>query len=114
MAGLNLIAAIVIHWNTAHLGAAVRQWKHAGLTVEPELLAHISPLGGPTSCSPANTDGQNADSGFSVRFCPLPESTPTRVRPECSSSLASRSSREGWFRVASAAATAAVNKAGSS
>ena len=45
MAGLNLLAAIVIHWNTAHLGEAVRQRKHAGLTVEPELLAHISPLG---------------------------------------------------------------------
>ena len=44
-AGLNLLAAIVIYWNTAHLGEAVRQRKHAGLTVEPELLAHISPLG---------------------------------------------------------------------
>ena len=41
MAGLNLLAALVIHWNTAHLGEAVRQRKHAGLTVEPELLAHI-------------------------------------------------------------------------
>ena len=47
MAGLNLLAAIVIHWNTAHLGEAVRQRKHAGLTVEPEILAHISPLGWP-------------------------------------------------------------------
>ena len=45
MAGLSLLAAIVIHWNTTHLGEAVRQRKHAGLNVEPELLAHISPLG---------------------------------------------------------------------
>ena len=45
MAGLNPLAAIVIYWNTAHLGEVVRQRKHAGLTVEPELLAHISPLG---------------------------------------------------------------------
>ena len=45
MAGLNLLAAIVIYWNTAHLGEAVRQRRPAGLTVEPELLAHISPLG---------------------------------------------------------------------
>ncbi len=45
MAGLNLLAAIVIYWNTAHLGEVVRQRKHAGLTVEPEVLAHISPLG---------------------------------------------------------------------
>ena len=41
MAGLNLLAAIVIYWNTAHLDEAVRQRKHAGLTVDPELLAHI-------------------------------------------------------------------------
>ena len=45
MAGLNLLAAIVIYWNTGHLGEAVRQRKHTGLTVEPELLAHISPPG---------------------------------------------------------------------
>ena len=45
MAGLNLLAAIVTHWNTAHISEAVRQRKRAGLTVEPELLAHISPLG---------------------------------------------------------------------
>ena len=45
MAGLNLLAAIVIYWNTVHLGEAVRQRKHAGLTLAPELLAHISPLG---------------------------------------------------------------------
>ena len=45
MAGLNLLAAIVIYWNTAHLGKAVRQRKLAGQTVEPELLVHISPLG---------------------------------------------------------------------
>ena len=41
MAGLNLLAAIVIYWNTAHLGAAVRQRKHVGLTIEPELLDRI-------------------------------------------------------------------------
>ena len=45
MAGLNLLAAIIIYWNTAHLDEAVRQRKLAGLTVDPELLAHISPLG---------------------------------------------------------------------
>jgi len=45
MAGLNLLAAIVIYWNTVRLGEAVRQRKRAGLAVEPELLTHISPLG---------------------------------------------------------------------
>ena len=45
MAGLNLLAAIVIYWNTVHLGHAATQHKSAGLSVPPELLAHISPLG---------------------------------------------------------------------
>ena len=45
MAGLNLLAAIVIYWNTVRLGEAVRQRRRAGLPIEPELLAHISPLG---------------------------------------------------------------------
>ena len=45
MAGLNLLAAIVIYWNTVRLDEAVRQRKRAGLSAEPELLAHISPLG---------------------------------------------------------------------
>ena len=45
VAGPNLLAAIVIYWSTVRLGEAVRQRKRAGLAVEPELLAHISPLG---------------------------------------------------------------------
>ena len=45
MAGLNLLAAIVIYWNTVHLGEAIRQRRYDGLTVAPELAAHISPLG---------------------------------------------------------------------
>ena len=45
MAGLNRHAAIVIYWNTAHLGEVFRQRKYTSLTVEPELLTHILPLG---------------------------------------------------------------------
>ena len=45
MAGLNLLAAIIIYWNTKHLGYAVAQRKQAGLDCPPELLSHISPLG---------------------------------------------------------------------
>lgn len=45
MAGLNLLAAIVIYWNTARLGEAVQQRKQAGLSTPPALLAHTSPLG---------------------------------------------------------------------
>jgi len=45
MAGLNLLAAIIIYWNTDQLGKAVTLRKRAGLDCSPELLAHISPLG---------------------------------------------------------------------
>ena len=45
MARLNLLAAIVIRWNAVHLSKAARQRKYAGLTAEPDILAHISPLG---------------------------------------------------------------------
>lgn len=44
MAGLNLLAAIVVYWNTAHLSDAIAQRKDAGLPVEPELPAHMSAL----------------------------------------------------------------------
>jgi TnpA family transposase len=45
MAGLNLLAAIIIYWNTKHLGQAVAARQRAGLNCGPDLLAHISPLG---------------------------------------------------------------------
>ena len=45
MAGLNLLATIIIYWNTKHLGNAVTQRQHEGLDCPAELLAHISPLG---------------------------------------------------------------------
>ena len=45
MAGLNLLAAIIIYWNTKHLGHAVPQRQHDGSDCPAELLAHISPLG---------------------------------------------------------------------
>ncbi len=45
MAGLNLLAAIIIYWNSKHLGQAVNARERAGLGCSPELLAHVSPLG---------------------------------------------------------------------
>ena len=45
MAGPNLFAATVTYWNAAQLGEAVRQRELDGQPVEPEFLAHISPLG---------------------------------------------------------------------
>jgi len=45
VAGLNLLAAIVIHWNSKNLGQAVAARKRNGLDCSPMLLAHTSPLG---------------------------------------------------------------------
>lgn len=45
IAGLNLLATIIIYWNTKHLGHAVSARKRAGLDCSAELLSHISPLG---------------------------------------------------------------------
>lgn len=45
IAGLNLLTAIIVYWNTVHLGHAVAERRNEGLDVPPELLAHISPLG---------------------------------------------------------------------
>ena len=45
LAGLNLLAAIIIYRNTRKLGEAVFTRKNAGLDVPSEFLAHVSPLG---------------------------------------------------------------------
>ena len=45
MAGLNLLASVVIYWNTKHLGQAVAARKRDGMDCSPNLLAHTSPLG---------------------------------------------------------------------
>ena len=45
-ARLELLAAIIIYWNTLKLGDAVFARRQAGLVEIPgELLAHVSPLG---------------------------------------------------------------------
>ncbi len=45
IAGLNLLTAIIIYWNTNQLGITIARRKRAGLDCSPNLLAHISPLG---------------------------------------------------------------------
>ena len=45
IAGMNLLAAIIIHWNTKALGTVVADLTDAGQPVAPDLLAHLSPLG---------------------------------------------------------------------
>lgn len=45
MMSLNLLAAIIIYWNTKHLGHIIYNMKQQGITIPPEQLAHLSPLG---------------------------------------------------------------------
>ena len=44
-AGLSLITAAIVHWNTVYLDRAVRQLRAQGTTVPDDLLAHVAPLG---------------------------------------------------------------------
>lgn len=53
MAGLNLMVAIIIFWNTKQLSHAVAARKCGGFDWSPELLSHISPLGLAHSCTRA-------------------------------------------------------------
>jgi hypothetical protein len=39
------LTAVIIYWNTVHLGHAVTERRNEGLDVPPEFLPHISPLG---------------------------------------------------------------------
>src|SRR3546814_3643483 len=45
IAGMNLLAAIIIFWNTMKLGEVVNTRAASGTHIEPDLLAHVSPLG---------------------------------------------------------------------
>ena len=45
IAGMNLLAAVVIYWNTKKLGELIGEMKFEGKEIPPELLAHTSPLG---------------------------------------------------------------------
>jgi TnpA family transposase len=45
MMNLNLLAAIIIYWNTKQLGIITERMKLEGKMITPELLKHISPLG---------------------------------------------------------------------
>jgi hypothetical protein len=40
---LQLVAAMVITWNTAYLSAAVRKLQAEGMVISPEQLAHVLP-----------------------------------------------------------------------
>lgn len=45
MMHLNLLAAIIIYWNTKHLGRIIQAMQRQGIEIAPEKLAHLFPLG---------------------------------------------------------------------
>ena len=45
VAGLSLITAAIVHWNTVYLDRAARQLRAQCTTVPDDLLAHVAPLG---------------------------------------------------------------------
>lgn len=45
LAGLNILAAIIIHWNTKQLGQIIAKRRKAGVHDPEHLLSHVSPLG---------------------------------------------------------------------
>ena len=45
MSSLNLLAAIIIYWNTKRIGNVVKMKKLQGNPVDEDLLKHVSPLG---------------------------------------------------------------------
>ncbi len=45
IAGMNLLAAIIIYWNTRELGKVVADLGANGAEISPALLTHVSPLG---------------------------------------------------------------------
>ncbi len=71
MAWLNLLAAIIIYWNTKYIGQAVNKRRHAGLDCSPELLAHISPLGWAHILLTGVCSGWGQDDTLSVFSVPL-------------------------------------------
>ena len=109
IAGLNLLTAIIIYWNTDQLGRAIRERKRAGLEIQENLPRHISPLGWEHihltgECRWPRALNSNAWSVISPRAgidprlmppaksCPYQDGNPSscgvgvRVAPACSSS----------------------------
>ena len=45
IAGLNLLAAVIIYWNTKHLGNIIAKRRKQGIHDPDDMLSHVSPLG---------------------------------------------------------------------
>ena len=58
--GLTLITAAIVHWNTVYLERVVQHLRAQDVTIPDDLLAHVAPLDGSISPSPAITSGPTA------------------------------------------------------
>jgi TnpA family transposase len=58
IAGMNLLAANIIFWNTMKLGDVVANQKRDGKPLSPDLLARVSRSDRSTSISRENIDGR--------------------------------------------------------
>ncbi len=88
IAGMNLLAAIIIFWNTMKLGEVVNTRAASGTHIAPDLLAHVSPLGWEHinltgECLAVGMGTHQSNRGISlaqilsVGFRPLPQTPPT-------------------------------------
>jgi hypothetical protein len=59
-AGLSLITAAIVHWNTVNLDRAVRQLRLQGTTVPDDLLARVaSPASNPLASQQTSDRSQS-------------------------------------------------------
>jgi hypothetical protein len=71
IAALNLLAAIIIYWNSWKLGEVVARMAEAGQAPALDLLPHVSPLG----WEHINLTGEHRWRSL-VGLRPLPQMTP--------------------------------------
>ena len=80
IAGLNLLAAIIIYWNTQKLSEAVFARQKADLETPAEFLTHVSPLGWEhiNLTGEYRWPGAGPRTTLNVGFRPLPQTNPNR------------------------------------
>lgn len=66
--GLNLLINAIVYWNTLYLEPAFAQLNREGIATPPDLVKHITPLGGNTSVSLAITSGPRRKASISGRY----------------------------------------------
>jgi hypothetical protein len=79
--GLTLVTAAIAMWNTAYLGRALDALRGRGENVPDALLAHVAPLDGSTSTSPAITFGMQMPQSAQMASDHCEPKTPHSSKP---------------------------------